>query len=192
MLNSVQNGRSSLIFTTLLVHATTPTFSTKNQFLNSANFQLPISPLLVPKTILTTPTNTLFLYTYFCIQPSLQSSLKLFLLPQPFTQYTLTQGTNEQGSLVRTDTVLISVFFLEVWTGKVWLIITDFLSLRLRNWWCIEGSNLWWRCLWSEWQTVQSTFSNTVNLLALLPYLTNIIIRNSHSPWNQCLTWFSS
>ena len=41
--------------------------------------------------------------------------------------------TRELGSLVRTDTVLISPFFLKVRTVITGLSITDFLSLRLRE-----------------------------------------------------------
>ena len=41
--------------------------------------------------------------------------------------------TNEQGSLVRTDTVLMPSYFLEVWTGKTGLTITNSLSFRVRK-----------------------------------------------------------
>ena len=41
--------------------------------------------------------------------------------------------TRELGSLVRTDTVLISPFFLKVRTVIAGLSITDFLSLSLRK-----------------------------------------------------------
>ena len=34
--------------------------------------------------------------------------------------------------------------------------------------WCIAGGSLSWRYLQSEWQTIQSTFSHTLNLLSLL------------------------
>ena len=47
----------------------------------------------------------------FCLQSSQQSTQKIFSLPQPFRQFRLPQGTREQVSLVRTDTVLISPFF---------------------------------------------------------------------------------
>ena len=50
----------------------------------STNFHLPIPSLLVHKIILTIPTNTPFLYIsstppYVCVQPSLQSTSKVFL-----------------------------------------------------------------------------------------------------------------
>ena len=75
---------------------------------------------------------------------------------------------NEHESLVRSDTVLISSCFTEVWTGITALTVTDFLSPSLR-------SILWGRCLRSGWQTIQSTFSYTLNLLLLLSYLTDTI-----------------
>ena len=40
---------------------------------------------------------------------------KIFSLPQPFSQFRLPQGSRMLGCLVRTDTVLISPFFLKVW-----------------------------------------------------------------------------
>ena len=60
----------------------------------------------------------------FCIQPSQQSTQKIFSLLQPFSQFKLRQGTRELRSLVgslvgrlmRIGTVLISPFFLKVWT----------------------------------------------------------------------------
>ena len=95
--------------------------------------------LLVQKTILTIPTNTNYLYNsavlkkkfpYFYRVPYLQSPSKTFSLPQPFSQFRLHQGTNEQGSLVRTDTVLISSCFSEVWAKIAVLTTADSLSLR--------------------------------------------------------------
>ena len=64
----------------------------------------------------------------FCIQQSLQSTSKVIYPSRPFSQFRLQQGTNEKGSLVRTDTVLISVFFLKVQTGMTGLRITDSLA----------------------------------------------------------------
>ena len=108
--------------------------------------------------------------------PSLQSPSKAFSISQPFTQFRFHQGTNEWGSLVRTDTVLISSCFSEVWTEITVLTIADSLSLRLKKW-CIASSTLWGRCLRSEWKNSQSTLSYTLNLLLLLPYPTNTITR---------------
>ena len=95
----------------------------------SDNFHLPISPLLVRKITLT---KTPFLYTSATFHlPILYT--KIFSLPQPFSQCRLRQGTRKLGSLVRTNTVLISLFFLKAWTVTIGLTTTDSLSLRLRK-----------------------------------------------------------
>ena len=62
--NSLQNGKRSLIFTNLLVHTTTSPIFTKSPLLHFSQFSPPYSILLVHKTILTIPTNTLFLYNW--------------------------------------------------------------------------------------------------------------------------------
>ena len=90
----------------------------------SVNFHLPIPLLLVHKIILTIPTNTTFLYT---------STPKIFSLPQPFRQFRLRQWTKKLESLKNTDTILISPFFLKVWTVITGLTITDSLLLSLRK-----------------------------------------------------------
>ena len=96
--------------------------------------------LLVHKIILTIPTNTPFFYTstffhlpIFAYSNPYNLHQKYFSLPHPFRQFRLHQGTYEQGSLVRINTALISVFFLKVSTGITRLTITDSLSLRLRQ-----------------------------------------------------------
>ena len=61
MLNSLQNGKCSFIFTTLLEHTTNDVISTINRSSTSVNFHLPIPPLLVQKIILKIPTNIPFL-----------------------------------------------------------------------------------------------------------------------------------
>ena len=106
----------------------------------SVNFHLPVQPLLVPKIILTISSNTPFLYTsvilhvlIHCEQPARQSTSKIFSLPQPFSIFRQLQGTRKQGSLVRTENSLISLFLLKVWTVITGLTTTDFLSLRLRK-----------------------------------------------------------
>ena len=70
---------------------------------------------------------------FFCVLPSQQSIPKMFSLPQTFFQFRLCQGTSELGSLARTGTVLISLFFLKVWQVIAGLTITDSLLLRLRK-----------------------------------------------------------
>ena len=129
-----------LYFHNPIVHRTVSTISTNKCSSTLVNFHLLIPPLSVHKIILTLPTNTPFLYTW-AIFPLLifgyyhpsNLSLKIFLLPQQFSQFRLRQGTWELGSLVRTDTVLISPFFLKVLAVITRFAITDSLSLRLRK-----------------------------------------------------------
>ena len=63
MLNSLQNGKCSFIFTTLLVHTTNATISIKKLFLYFSQFSPPIPVLFVHKILLTIPTKISFLYT---------------------------------------------------------------------------------------------------------------------------------
>ena len=58
---------------------------------------------------------------------------KSIALPQPFNQFRVCQESNEQGSLVWTDTVLITPCFPEAWVGVTVLTVTDSLSLRFEN-----------------------------------------------------------
>ena len=58
---------------------------------------------------------------------------KIFSLPQPFSLFRLLQGIKELCSLVTNNTVLISSFFLKVWTVITGLAITNSLLLRLRK-----------------------------------------------------------
>ena len=135
VLNSLQNDRISLIFTTLLVHTTTPKISTKNPFLHFSQFSPPYFPLLVHKAILTILTSLAlsfpnpqqffaFLFLHTAIPTNYTKSI---FLTSAFSQCRPCQGIIEQESLVRTDTVLIFPFFLKVWTRKVGLTITDSL-----------------------------------------------------------------
>ena len=108
----IRNGRCSFIFTTLFVYTTTTTISNKNPFPYFPLLSLLISYLTFPlllfsKIVLTTHTNTLFLYTaaffsllYFCVQPPQQSTSKAFSLPQLFSRFRLHQRTEEQQSFV--------------------------------------------------------------------------------------------
>ena len=74
----------------------------------SVNFYLYFLPLPFNKTILTIHTNKPFPYTaaffstpYFCVQPSQQSTAKIFSLPQPFSQLRLRQRIKELSSFAR-------------------------------------------------------------------------------------------
>ena len=111
----------------------------KNRSSTSVNFHLLFHPYLLIKPSLQFPSTSPssipqpFFTSLFCVQPSKNSTLKIFSLPHPFCQFRLPQGTRELGSLVKTDTVSISPFFLKVWTAITGLAITDSLSVRLRK-----------------------------------------------------------
>ena len=85
------------------------------------------SPLILPVSI---PQQ---FFTSLCAQPSQQFTPKMFYLPQSFRQFRLRQQTRELGSLLRTDTVLISLFFVQVWAVITGLTITNSLSHRFRK-----------------------------------------------------------
>ena len=91
------------------------------------------------------------------VQPTQQSTPKIFSPPWLFRQFRLCQGTRELGSLVRTDTILISSFFLKVWADNHWLFIAETQKTAALQ----------------VWQTIQFTIYHTLNLLPLLPYPTN-------------------
>ena len=122
MLNSLQNGRCSFIFITLLVHTNTPynhhgksalllqpifisLFHSQLFTKSSFQFQLTV-PFSIPRQLLT---------SLFCVLPSQQSTPKILSPPQSFSPFRLRQRIRELGTLVRTGTVLISPFLLEVW-----------------------------------------------------------------------------
>ena len=68
-------------------------------------------------------------YIFASVQPSQQSTPKVFSLPQPLSQFRLHQAAREIGSLVRTNTVLFSPLTLKVWTVTTRLTITDSSSI---------------------------------------------------------------
>ena len=137
MLNSLQNGRCSFIFPN-------PTYAYNHRY----NLHQTFVPL--PQTLF-----TFLFHSYLFAKSSLQSSLRLptsitkqlfishqstpnvLSLPQfpyqQFSQCRLRQGTRELESLVRTNTVLISLFFLKLRTVITGFKTTDSLSLRLRK-----------------------------------------------------------
>ena len=150
------------IFTSL-VH---PYLSTKSSLL---------SPLTLPSTIPQQFFTSLFLRTTI---PTIYT--KSISLIQPFIQFRLRQGT---------DIVLISPFFLIVWTVITGLMITDSLSLRLRQkigvlYVAVSDGDF----MQPEWQIIQSTFSHTLNQLPILPYPTNTIARNYITLKSSCVT----
>ena len=92
----------------------------------SVNFHLQIPPLLIPKTILTIPTNTAFLCTFLHL-PTIFTK-KYF----PYLSHLANSGcVIGPMSLARSDTVSISPFFLKVWTVITGRTITDSLLFGL-------------------------------------------------------------
>ena len=128
-----------LHFHNQLVYTATPIISTNILSSTSNNFHLPIPSLLFNKIILKIFTNTPCLYTaaifslpILYIQPSPQSTPKIFFRSQPFSQFRLRHRTKELWSFARNGTVLISPFFLIVWIEIMGFTIADYLSLRLK------------------------------------------------------------
>ena len=137
MLNSLQNGRCSFIFPN-------PTYAYNHRY----NLHQIFVPL--PQTLF-----TFLFHSYLFAKSSLQSPLRLpssitkqlfishqskpkvLSLPQfpyqQFSQCRLRQGTRKLGSLVGTNTVLISRFFLKLRTVITGFKTTDSFSLRLKK-----------------------------------------------------------
>ena len=95
------------IFTTPILSTTSPTISNKKFFLHSTFISL-FHPYFLTSSSLQFPLTLPYLSNSsspsFCVQPSRQSITKIFSLPQPIIL--------KLWSLVRSDTVLISSFFL--------------------------------------------------------------------------------
>ena len=179
----------SFIFTTLIVHTTTQKSPLTIRFCTSFNLYLHIPLLLVHKIFFTISTNTRFLYTsanftsLFFRTTSQQSTSNFFCLPQPFRQFRLRPRVRELTSIVRSDIVLTSPFFLKAQTVITGLTITDSLSLRLRKLvYCRQQS------LMQMLVIIQSTFSHTLSLTPLLSYPINNITRTHISLKTSCLT----
>ena len=138
MLNSLENGRCSFISTTLHL----PPLQSLPKICSSisVNFLFSISPLFVHKIILAIPTNTPFYYSttvltslLFTYNHPQNLHQKHFLYLRQFIQFSLSQKTRDLGSIMRTDTFLISSFFVKVWKMIAGFTIADSLSLRLRK-----------------------------------------------------------
>ena len=124
------NDRCSFIFITLLLHTTTLTISTKNflQLISPSLFHPYLfikSFLQFPLTLSSSKPQHFFHLPFFVYSDPYNQSLS-----QPFGQFSLCKETNEQRSLVRTDTDLISLFFLKVQTR---ITATDSILLKLRK-----------------------------------------------------------
>ena len=86
------------------------------------------SPLTLPSYI------TQQFFTSLFLRTNIPTIYIKNIFPQTFCQFRLRQGTRELWSIVRTDTVLISPFFLKVWTVIAGLTHnTDSLSIRLKK-----------------------------------------------------------
>ena len=130
----------------------------------SANFHLPIPPLLFNKITLTIPTNTHFLYAaaifnlpVFAYNHASYLHQKIFSLPHPFSQFRLHRRTKGLRSfnLSRLPQSMDS----DIRVHNHWFLIYS----GLENW-CIAGSSVSWRCLQLEWQIIPFTFSHTLNI----------------------------
>ena len=138
MLNSLENGRCSFISQHYIYHP----YNLHQKFvpLFQSIFLSLHHPFLFTKlslqsklTLPFTIPQQFFHLPSFYRQPSQKSTPKTSSLPQTFIQFRLRQRTRELGSLVRTDTVLISSLFLKVWKMIAGLTYADSLSLRLRK-----------------------------------------------------------
>ena len=152
----------------------------RNSFSTSANSHLRI-PLLFTKSSLQSP---LILpvsipqqfFTSLCAQPSQQFTPKMFYLPQSFRQFRLRQQTRELGSLLRTDTVLISLFCPSMGSDNR-AHDSEFFIAQIQKIYTLQ-----------VWQAIQSTVSRTLNLLSLLPYPFNSTTRTHISLQTSCIT----
>ena len=123
----------------------TPIISNKNSFLYFSQFSHPYSTLTCSQNHPYKPHSSIsqqFSPPYFRVKPSQQTSPKIFSLRHPCSQFRLPQGTRELGSIVRTNTNLISPFFLKVWTMISGLTTTNSLYPAVSEKWCIAGSSL--------------------------------------------------
>ena len=154
MLNSLQHGRSSLIFQHPNCSYIHPTIPTNSRFLYMSHYELPV------------PSSCLFTKTFQQSIPKLTSST-----PQPSSQSRLHQLPKKWRSAV---TIIISSYFTRAWAG--WQCSQLPISLLLSLMKLIYHSRFWWRCLWSGWHDIHSILCPTRNISSLLPYpITNNI-----------------
>ena len=140
MVNFLQNGNCLFIFATLFLYTANAIISTKKPFLYFSQFSPPIPSLLVHKILITIPTNIPFRCNsaIFHLRFFLRTIILAFYSKNIFPTLTISPiqvASRDQGarSIVRTDTFLISFFFLKVWKVITAFTITDSLSLRLRT-----------------------------------------------------------
>ena len=138
MLNSLQNGRCSFIFRTLLADVTTPTISTKDHFLYFSQLSPHFSTWLFNKIILKIHTNSPFhhIATFFHLaiyaynHPS-NIHQKYFICFSQLSNSGCVKGQRSCGVLWG---FLISPFFLKVWTVIITLTVTGSLLLSVIKW----------------------------------------------------------
>ena len=188
LLNSLEKVSCFFLFTTLLLYTTTHAISNKNPFLCFSQF----SPQNHPYN----PTNTSFLHTSVI----LHLLIFLYNLPNNLHQkYFPTSAIEPIQAASRDHETRRSCedwhcFNLSNSCSKYgqWKqgsqLLTPYCS-GSENW-CIAGRSPWQRCLQSEWQTIQSTFSHTLNLFSLLRHPTNTTTRTNILLETSYTTWF--
>ena len=182
MLNYLQNGRCSFIFTTLLALQSQP----RNSFSTSANSDLPIPLLLVHKIILTISTNTPCLYTSAIFHLSRTSRITV---PTIYTKNVLPTSVISPIQVTSTDQRArepsedwhcfnLSLFSPSMGSDNR-AHDNEFFIAQIQKIYTLQ-----------VWQANQSTFSRTLNLLSLLPYPFNTTTRTHISLQTSCITWF--
>ena len=136
MLNFLRNRRCSFVFTTLLVHTTTPIISTKNCFLYFSQLSAPCSTFTFWQNHPYNHHSSFFYRTSFFHLPIFAYN-RLTNLHRQYFPYLSHLANSECVKGWRNYEVfgrfLISPFFFKVWTVITGLAINDFLSLRLRK-----------------------------------------------------------
>ena len=161
----------------------------RNSSSSSFNFHFPFSPLLAHKIILTIPTNTPFLNNsavfhlrlFACNHPN---KLNKYIFPTSNILPIQAASTDQE---VREYCEDWNCFNLSLLPHNVWTVIAGLIH----NYW-IFIAQTWNIDLLQMWQTIQSTFSHTLNLFSLLPYSTDTTIRTHIPLETSCLIWFSS
>ena len=190
MLDYQQNGRCSFIFTTLLVLTTTLAISAKNPFLYFSQFLPPYSTHLSLITLPSSIPKQLFASLFFLTTiPTIYT--KIIFFTSAIQSIQAASVDQELGSLLRTNTFLISRFFLKAWKVITGITITDYLLLRLRKLVYYRQQSLM-EMLVIGMANYPIHLLSYPNLLSLLPYPSNFITRARVPLETTCLTLFSS
>ena len=183
MLNYLQNGRCSFIFTTRLVHTTNATISAKKQFLYFSQFSPPYSTL-VHKIILTISTNTPCLYTSAIFHLSLRTTVPTIytknVLPTSVISPIQVTSTDQRAREPSEDWHCFNLsLFCPSMGSDNRAHDNEFFIAQIQKIYTLQ-----------VWQAIQSTVSRTLNLLSLLPYPFNSTTRTHISLQTSCITWF--